>query len=109
MKSINYIKPPANSRLFEKLDKFNFTTCQNYQPIYELFFTLSPQNYNTIHLNHKFHIVDILDTKTSTNQHYVFEAVLQDCNTPPCTTKKQWFGNKTKGQVKAPSINHIHL
>lgn len=100
MKSINYIKPPANSRLFEKLDKFNFTTCQNYQPIYELFFTLSPQNYNTIHLNHKFHIVDILDTKTSTNQHYVFEAVIQDCNAPPVQSKNNGSGIKQKGKSK---------
>jgi len=101
MKSINYIKPPANSLLFEKLDKFNFTTCQNYQPIYELFFTLSPQNYNTIHLNHKFHIVDILDTKTSTNQHYVFEAVLQDCNTPSLSAQSKNNGSGTKQKSKS--------
>ena len=79
MKPINYIKPPNCTKLFEKLDKFQFTASQNYNPLYELFFTLSPQNCNSIHLNHKYHITDILKAEASTNQHYVFHSTLQDC------------------------------
>jgi hypothetical protein len=88
MKPINYIKPPNCTKLFEKLDKFQFTASQNYNPLYELFFTLSPQNCNSIHLNHKYHITDILKAEASTNQHYIFDSMLQDCNNPASSNNK---------------------
>jgi len=86
MKQINYIKPPNCDKLFKKLEGFQFTNCQNYNPIYEIFFNLSPQNYNQIHLNHKYHLIDILSTESSTNQHSVFNSVLQDCASCPPNT-----------------------
>jgi len=80
MKPINYIKPPNCTKFFEKLEGFNFTNPQNYNPVYERFFTLSSLNFNKIHLNHKYHIADITQTEISTNKHYIFNSVLQDCS-----------------------------
>jgi hypothetical protein len=79
MKPINYIKPPNCTTFFEKLEKFDFTSPQNYNPVYERFFTLSPQNFNKIHLNHKYHITNLTNScETENKQHYVFNTVLQE-------------------------------
>jgi len=100
MKQINYIKPPNCTKLFDKLEGFQFTTCQNYNPLYQIFFTLSPQNYNKIHLNHKYHLVDIVSAESSTNQHSVFNSVLQDCaSSPPGTALMK---NKNIKNAKKP-------
>jgi len=95
MKPINYIKPPNCTKLFEKLNKFQFTVSQNYNPVYERFFTLSPQNHNQIHLNHKYHITDITKVETSTNKHYIFDSTLQDCNAA-ATESSNTPSNKNK-------------
>ena len=34
---------------------------QNYIPIYNKFFSLNQKNYNNINLNHKYHLLSILD------------------------------------------------
>lgn len=96
MKPINYIKPPNCTKLFKKLNDAQFTNCQNYNPLYELFFTLSPQNFNSIHLNHKYHIIDILNTDTATNQHSIFHSVLQDCSGNSVQPKNKNMKDKKK-------------
>ena len=109
MKPINYIKPPNCTKLFEKLDKFQFTVSQNYNPVYERFFTLSPQNCNKIHLNHKYHIADITKVETSTNKHYIFDSTLQDCalsNAPASAETNANKNNKNNNNNKNKNKNN---
>ena len=40
---------------------YNVTKIQNYNPVYGLFFSLNENNYNNISLNHKFHIIDMMN------------------------------------------------
>jgi hypothetical protein len=54
-----YYKKNNNSSIFNYLNKLEFTNIQNYIPIYNLFFELNNNNWNSINLNHKFHITDI--------------------------------------------------
>jgi len=49
-----------------KYNPFFIKNIQNYQPIYPLYFDMNDQNYNSICLNHRYHIVD-LDTVLDTN------------------------------------------
>ena len=42
----------------------NVSKLQNYIPIYKQFFSLNEKNYNSINLNHKYHIADFLERKS---------------------------------------------
>jgi len=70
MLSVNYQKR-KNSELLKSLEdpKFLFlSNAQNYIPIYTRFFSLNETNYNSINLNHKYYISNILSkTKDSGN------------------------------------------
>lgn len=63
---VNYQKR-KNSNLFSKFssnNRFNLTQCQNYIPIYNNFFSLTNNNFNSINLNNYWYITDIKDDKT---------------------------------------------
>jgi hypothetical protein len=73
MCEINYQKR-KNTELFKCLENsntFHLSKTQNYIPIYRRFFKLNETNYNSINLNHTWHISDInvnaSTTSTSTN------------------------------------------
>ena len=60
---INYEKR-KNTDLFatfESPDLTNISQIQNYIPIYNRFFSLNETNYNSINLNHKWHITSVLE------------------------------------------------
>lgn len=66
---MNYQKRKNNS-LFNKLQSnksTNLSNIQNYSPIYERFFSLNSTNWNSINLNHQWHISDIKEIHNHTN------------------------------------------
>ena len=68
MIDVNYIKK-KNIELFktlERKDYLNVSSCQNYIPIYNNFFSLNESNFNSINLNHKWHISNLI-SKDSTS------------------------------------------
>ena len=58
MFKIYYVKNKNNELTLE-----NITKLQNYIPIYKQFFSLNETNYNSINLNHKYHLNKILEKK----------------------------------------------
>ena len=59
--TINYEKR-KNSELFKSFQEkkeLSFSSVQNYIPIFNKFFSLTPNNFNSINLNNKFYIFDI--------------------------------------------------
>ena len=56
-----YYKKNKNKNLFKNLEKYEFKKIQNYVPLYSKYFSLSNNNYNSINLNHKFSIIDMID------------------------------------------------
>ena len=63
--SINYQKR-KNANLFSKLQTCKQTSLaevQNYVPIYDRFFSLNNNNYNSVNLNHLWYISDLKETK----------------------------------------------
>ena len=52
---------------FENIEMTNLSSIQNYVPLYNNFFSLNEGNYNSIGLNHKFHIKNI-ETKETNNK-----------------------------------------
>ena len=72
-----------NSNLFncfKKEDLTNFETIQNYIPIYNNFFKLNSNNYNSINLNHKHSIVEIKSKETF----QIFNCVIKKNNLEKC-------------------------
>ena len=61
--SINYIKNKNKNLIdsFKQNDIMNLSYIQNYIPIYNKFFNLSENNYNTINLNNKFRLNNITE------------------------------------------------
>jgi hypothetical protein len=56
---------PTEDDINNNYNPFSVKQFQNYQPIYPLFFDINENNYNSISLNHRYHIVDletVLDT-----------------------------------------------
>ena len=50
-------KKNNNTKLFNKFKKdCGFDKIQNYIPIYEKFFSLNENTYNSVNLNHKYHL-----------------------------------------------------
>jgi hypothetical protein len=65
--SVNYQKR-KNVNLFNKFQTnkvINLSNVQNYIPIYDKFFSLNTTNFNSINLNHKWHISDIKEPKNN--------------------------------------------
>ena len=58
MLSINYVKN-KNSHILATLD--DISKIQNYVPLYNEFFSLNETNFNSINLNHKWHITEFAE------------------------------------------------
>ena len=58
MLSINYVKN-KNSHILATLD--DISKIQNYVPLYNEFFSLNATNYNSINLNHQWHITEFAE------------------------------------------------
>jgi|TARA_B110000285_G_scaffold30781_1_gene31584 hypothetical protein len=56
-----YYRKTKNRELFKTLENsdIQLSNLQNYIPIYEKFFSLNNSNYNSINLNHKYHLHDV--------------------------------------------------
>ena len=76
---INYIKR-KNEKLLSTLETaelMNMEQVQNYVPIYDKFFNTNETNYDTINLNHLWHIVELKAKKTEN----IFNAILKSTET----------------------------
>ena len=63
MLKIDYIKR-KNTNLFSNFNEIknlNLTNTYNYNPLFTRFFSLNNKNFNTINLNHKWHLHEIFD------------------------------------------------
>tara|TARA_B100000674_G_scaffold258128_1_gene212900 strand:- start:157 stop:387 length:231 start_codon:yes stop_codon:yes gene_type:complete len=66
-----HYKKNDNTQLFQSFKKNDFTNLtkiQNYIPIYNNFFNLTKNNFNTINLNHETSILEICSKETE--QHF---------------------------------------
>ena len=76
---INY-KKNDNKDLFKKLNDIELTNIdnlQNYCPLYNKYFKLNNNNYNSINLNNKYYLADIINKKSYNK----FDGILKDiCN-----------------------------
>jgi hypothetical protein len=89
MVDINYIKR-KNIELFKSLEDsnlVNITKPQNYIPIYNCFFSLNETNYNTINLNQKWYLSNLV-SKESENK---FIAKLKNNNTQKVKESSVFF------------------
>jgi hypothetical protein len=79
--SVNYQKRKNNS-LFNKFltnKTINLSDVQNYIPIYNRFFSLNDNNFNSINLNHKWAISDIKEIKHKETEHqHIFLSKLKN-------------------------------
>jgi hypothetical protein len=88
---INYEKR-KNSELFKgflERNDLNFSTIQNYIPIYSRFFSLNPTNYNSINLNNKYYIHSIQNKLDHTNN--IFTCNIKKINSDTCIQKNVFF------------------
>lgn len=85
--TIHYRKR-KNTTLFKKLDEINIVQCQNYIPIYNLFFSLNDTNYNSINLNHKWFLESLKNPKEDINNKHEYLGILQNTTTEKSVTKK---------------------
>jgi len=81
--SVNYQKR-KNNNLFNKFQtnkSINLSNVQNYIPIYDRFFSLNNTNFNSINLNHVWHISDIKETKhKDIDEEHIFTCKLKNIN-----------------------------
>ena len=71
-------------KLFETLEQSNtgLRNLQNYVPFYHRFFLLSESNYNSIGLNHRYHVASVAEPDRS-NKHKVTAALTTDSEDAP--------------------------
>ena len=89
--SVNYEKR-KNNNLFNKFQtnkKINLSQVQNYIPIYDRFFSLNNTNFNSINLNHVWHISDIKETKKYIEEENIFTCKLKNINDDDDLTNTQ--------------------
>ena len=90
--SVNYQKR-KNVNLFNKFQTnkvINLSSIQNYIPIYDRFFSLNSTNFNSINLNHKWHLSDIKDHKNNNiEDDRVFYCKLKNINEDEDLTNSQ--------------------
>ena len=90
--SVNYQKR-KNVNLFNKFQTnkvINLSAVQNYIPIYDRFFSLNNTNFNSINLNHKWHLSDIKDHKNNNiEDDRVFYCKLKNINEDEDLTNSQ--------------------
>jgi hypothetical protein len=72
------------TKLFETLEQSNtgLRNLQNYVPFYHRFFLLSESNYNSIGLNHRYHVASVAEPDRS-NKHKVTAALTTDSDDAP--------------------------
>ena len=87
MSNIHYRKR-KNTNLFKSLQNINIVECQNYIPIYKLFFSLNETNYNSINLNHKWILESIKNPIEDVNNKHEYLGVLQNTETEKKINKK---------------------
>ena len=78
--SINYQKR-KNAHLFSKLQtskQISLAEVQNYVPIYDRFFSLNNNNYNSVNLNHLWYISDLKENKQSEPSENIFTCKLKN-------------------------------
>ena len=72
---VSYTKR-RNLELFKNLDEsYEIYNLQNYLPIYNKFFKVAENNYNSINLNHKYHLYDITGRDSN-----IFDTILKDAS-----------------------------
>lgn len=77
---------------FELEELTNFSNIQNYIPIYKRFFSLNETNYNTINLNHKWFISNILESDNQEDDDYnIFNCRLKNIDTSKVVTSEVFF------------------
>ena len=64
--TINYQKR-KNQELFKCLETFELSRAQNYIPLYNRFFVLNETNYNSVNLNHTWHLTNISANNIESN------------------------------------------
>ena len=60
-----FYKKNKNGQLFSYLEENGFRNIQNFVPIYQNFFSLDSNNFNSINLNQKYSIKEIIDRETN--------------------------------------------
>lgn len=60
-----FYKKNRNDQLFSYLEENGFSNIQNFVPIYQNFFSLDNNNFNSINLNHKYRIKEIIDRESN--------------------------------------------
>lgn len=78
--SINYQKR-KNVNLFTKLQtckQISLAEVQNYVPIYDRFFSLNNNNYNSVNLNHLWYISDLKENKSGDLSENIFTCKLKN-------------------------------
>lgn len=71
-----FYKKNRNGQLFSYLEENGFRNIQNFVPIYQNFFSLDNNNFNSINLNHKYSITEIIDRESNNK----FEIKCCDCS-----------------------------
>jgi len=90
--SINYQKR-KNTKLFNTLENhkaIQLSNLQNYIPIYNKFFSLNLNNYDSINLNHLWFICDIKEDNKDDNEN-IFMCKLQNVKNDKYVSKKVFF------------------
>jgi len=77
-------KKRKNGELFTSFQKkLDCSSIQNYIPIYNKFFTLNDTNYNSVNLNNRYYIQDIINKKQDKNKDTelfpLYKCSLKDC------------------------------
>ena len=77
-----YYKKNKNEELFRKLENsnLNILKLQNYIPIYQNFFSLTENNFNSINLNHKYHLHSIRNTEYNESRNILDTTICDNSN-----------------------------
>lgn len=91
MVEINYQKR-KNLELFKSLEESStlfLSKTQNYIPIYKRFFTLNETNWNSINLNHKWHILNVKESIEENSN--LFKCKIKNMDTEKTKEKNVFF------------------
>jgi hypothetical protein len=65
-----YYKKNDNKNLFKKLNNYGIVDIQNYCPLYDKYFELNSNNYNSINLHNKLYLILIIIFLIINLKHY---------------------------------------
>jgi len=88
MINISYQKR-KNLELFQSLECYGFEKTQNYVPIYTKFFSLNETNFNSININHKWHITNV--KKNDADNKNLYECSIKNSDTNKIKNKTIFF------------------